>query len=200
MQKNNLVRDGDGWETVSSKINFKSSHLTVATDEVRTPTRSKPREWSTVHRKPAVVIAPITSTGKFILIREERIPIRRTIWSFPAGQIDDSLEPDETKVRSVAEKELREETGYELSPDGEMISLGYFFTSPGLTDEHCYLFLARPVQKSAAGSQHDEGEAIVDCREFSSDVLRQMIASGEVCDSNTLSIWARMMARGDLFP
>jgi len=200
VQKNNLVRDGDGWETLTSEINFKSSHLTVATDEVRTPTRSKTRPWSTVHRKPAVVIAPVTAAGKFILIREERIPIRTTIWSFPAGQIDDSLEPDETEVRRVAEKELREETGYELAKGGELISLGYFFTSPGLTDEHCYLFLAQPVQKSAAGPQHDEGEAIVDCREFSSDVLRQMIASSEVCDSNTLSVWARMMARGDLFP
>jgi ADP-ribose pyrophosphatase len=200
VQKNNLVRDGDGWETVRSEINFKSSHLTVATDEVRTPTRSEPHKWSTVHRKPAVVIAPLTVEGKFILIREERIPIRTTIWSFPAGQIDDLLEPDETEVRHVAEKELREETGYELGPDGELLSLGYFFTSPGLTDEHCYLFLARPVRKSAAGAKQDEGEAIVDCREFSADVLRQMIADGEICDSNTLSLWARLMARGDLFP
>ena len=200
MQKSNLVRDGDGWETVSSETHFKTPHLTVATDEVRTPTRSEPRKWSIIHRKPAVVIAPLTAEGKFVLIREERIPIRTAIWSFPAGQIDESLEPDDAAVRAVAERELREETGYELAHGAELISLGYFFTSPGLTDEHCYLFLARPVQKSAAGSKHDEGEAIVDCREFSADVLRQMIADGEVRDSNTLSLWARLVAHGNLFP
>ncbi len=200
MQKSNLVRDRDGWETVATETNFQSDHLTVTTDEVRTPSQSQPRKWSIVHRKPAVVIAPLTSEGKFVLIREERIPIRATIWSFPAGQIDESLEPGEEAVREVARRELREETGYELATGGELISLGYFFTSPGMTDEHCYFFLAQPVQKHAGGAQHDATEAILDCREFSPDVLRQMIAEGEIRDSNTLSLYARMIARGDIFP
>jgi ADP-ribose pyrophosphatase len=200
VQKTNLVRDGDGWETVASETNFQTPHLTVATDEVRTPSQSEPRKWSVVHRKPAVVIAPLTRSGKFVLIREERIPIRAAIWSFPAGQIDESLEPDEAAVGQVARRELREETGYELAAGGELVSLGYFFTSPGMTDEHCYLFVAQPVQKHVGGAQHDETEAILDCREFSPDVLRQMIAEGEIRDSNTLSLYARMIARGDIFP
>jgi ADP-ribose pyrophosphatase len=152
-----------------------------------------------VHRKPAVVIAPITADGQFVLIREERIPIRAAIWSMPAGQIDESLEPDEEAVRQEALRELREETGYELAGDGDLISLGHFFSSPGFTDEHCYFFLARPVAKHAGGPQHDGWETIVDCREFSADVLREMIADGEIRDSNTLSIWARLVARGEIF-
>jgi ADP-ribose pyrophosphatase len=153
-----------------------------------------------VHRKPAVVIAAVTREGKFILIREERIPIRAAIWSMPAGQIDESLEPDEAAVRQVAQREMREETGYELEVGAELVSLGHYFTSPGFTDEHCYFFLARPVQKSAAGAQHDATEAIVDCREFSADVLRQMIADGQIRDANTLSLWARLVACGEIFP
>jgi hypothetical protein len=27
-----------------------------------------------------------------------------------------------------------------------------------------------------------------------------MIAEGDICDSNTLSTWARLVARGDIFP
>jgi ADP-ribose pyrophosphatase len=200
VQKSNLVHDGDGWKTVASENHYRTPHLSVATDEVRTPNRPQPRKWSVVHRKPAVVIAPLTREGKFVLIREERIPIRAAIWSFPAGQIDDSLEPDEAAIAEVARRELREETGYELAQGAQLVSLGYFFTSPGLTDEHCYLFLAQPVEKSSGGPQHDDSESIVDCREFSPDLLRQMITAGEICDSNTLSLWARMVARGDLFP
>lgn len=200
MQKSNLVRDVDGWETVGTEMQYESPNLSVATDEVRTPTRNEPRKWSVVHRKPAVAIAPVTQEGKFVLIREERIPIRAAIWAFPAGQIDETLEPDETVVREVARRELREEAGYELADDADLVSLGFFFSSPGFTDELCHFFLARPVQSSAAGSQHDEAEAILDCREFSGDVLRQMIAEGEICDSNTLSLWARLVARGDIFP
>ena len=52
-------------------------------------------------------------------------------------------------------REMSEETGYELEPGAELIPLGHYFTSPGITDEHCYFFLARPVQKSAGGPQHD---------------------------------------------
>lgn len=200
MQKSNLVRDGDGWETVGSETHFQSAHLNVATDEVRTPTRPQPRKWSVAHRKPAVVIAPLTADGKYVLIREERIPIRAAIWSFPAGQIDETLEPDDDAAREVARRELREETGYELAPDGALIPCGYFFSSPGFTDELCHFFLARPVRPSAQGAAHEEAEGILDCREFSGDVLRQMIAEGEVRDSNTLSLWARLVARGEIFP
>lgn len=199
MQKTNLVHDRDGWKTLGSEIHYQTPHMTVATDEVRTPTQSS-RKWSVVHRKPAVVIAPLTAGGKFVLIREERIPIRAAIWAMPAGQIDDSLEPNETAIQKVARRELLEETGYELAPGAGMLSLGHFFSSPGMTDEHCYLFLARPVGKSSAGARHDATEAIVDCREFSADVVRQMIADGEIRDSNTLSIWARLVATGEIFP
>jgi 8-oxo-dGTP pyrophosphatase MutT (NUDIX family) len=200
VQKSNLVRDRDGWETVASETHFATPHLTLATDEVRTPTQRAARKWSVVHRKPAVVIAPLTDEGKFVLICEERIPIRASIWSMPAGQIDESLEPDEAAVREVARRELREETGYELSPGAELSSLGFYFTSPGFTDEVCYLFLARPVQRSVAGAAHDATEAILDCREFSADSLRQMIAEGRIRDANTLSIWARLVATGEVFP
>lgn len=200
MQKSNLVRDRDGWETVASEPHYRTDHLAVVTDRVRTPSRNEPRAWTVVHRKPAVVVAPLTADGKFVLIREERIPIRAAIWSFPAGQIDGLLEPEEEEIRDVARRELREETGYELAPGGELISLGHFFSSPGFTDELCYFFAARPVVAGAAGAAHDGTETILDCREFSADVLRQMIADGEIQDSNTLSLWARLVARGEIFP
>ena len=55
------------------------------------------------------------------------------------------------------------------------------------------------MRKTAAGAQHDDTEAIIDCREFSADVLREMIAEGEIRDANTLGIWARLVARGEIF-
>lgn len=197
MRKNNLVHDGSGWETVSSEAHFSAPHLTVVTDEVRTPTHRTPRRWTVAQRKAAVVVAPLTRDGKFVLILQERIPIRTAIWEMPAGQIDETSEPADDAVRLVARRELREETGYELAPDGSLTSLGHYFSSPGFTDEHAYFFLARPVQKTSE-HQPDAGEAILDCREFSADLLRQMIAANEIRDANTLSIWARLVARGEV--
>ncbi len=87
MRRSNLVRDAAGWKTISSEKHFGNSHLEVVTEEVKTPSRSQARIYTTVRRKAAVVIAPVTSEGKFLLIKEERIPIRAAIWSMPAGQI-----------------------------------------------------------------------------------------------------------------
>src|SRR5947207_2852342 len=167
----------DSWETVSSERHFANAHLEVVTDHVRTPSRSLPRAWTIVHRKAAVIIAPMTRDGKIVLIHQERIPIRTAIWEMPSGQIDGA--PQET-VEQVALRELREEAGYELTKDGELIALGHYFTSPGFTDERGYFFLARPVQKCKEASAGDEGESIVDCREFSVAKIRQMIAENDI--------------------
>ena len=93
-------------------------------------------------------------------------------------------------------RELREETGYELAEGGDLIPLGDYFTSPGFTDERGYFFLARPVRESAAGHSPDESESILDCRAFSPMELREMIASNEIRDANTLAICTRLLARG----
>jgi ADP-ribose pyrophosphatase len=193
----------DGWKTMSSERHFANAHLEVVTDQVQTPTRSKPRWWTVVHRKAAVIIAPMTRDGKIVLICQERIPIRTTIWEMPAGQIDNSVagagDPGSTSetIEQVALRELREEAGYKLAKDGELIALGYYFTSPGFTDERGYFFLARPVEP-CPDYVRDEAESILDCRAFSVPEIRRMIAENEIRDANTLSICARLVTRGFL--
>ena len=194
----NCQMKAGNWQTVSSERHFADRNLEVATDRVQTPARPDPRDWTIVHRKPAVVIAPITRDGKILLIRQERIPIRQAIWEMPSGQIDNHNTNPEN-IQDVALRELREETGYELTSDGQLVPLGHYFSSPGFTDERGYLFLARPVQPCEEGSHYDEGESIVDCREFSVEEIRRMIAENDICDANTLGICATLSARGLLW-
>ena len=183
------------WEIVSSKTCFEDKNVAVVAEEIRSPAHREPRSWTVVRRKRAVIVAPMTADGKLILIRQERIPIRAAIWEVPAGQIDDkSEEPDE--IAAVALRELREETGFELAEGGDLIPLGDYFTSPGFTDELGYCFLARPVRECAEGHSREESEAILDCRAFSPAELRDMIASNEIRDANTLAICVRLLSRG----
>jgi ADP-ribose diphosphatase len=191
----NCRMKGSDWKTISSERHFANPNLEVVTDCVQTPARPDPRAWTIVHRKPAVVVAPMTREGKIILLRQERIPIREAIWEMPSGQIDDH-DADEEKIKAVALRELREETGYELAQDGELIPLGHYFSSPGFTDERGYLFLASPVQPCKEGPDREEGESILDCRQFSVAEIRRMIADNEICDANTLGICATLAARG----
>jgi ADP-ribose pyrophosphatase len=187
--------EGGNWKTISSERHFGDRNLEVVTDRVQTPGHPDPRSWTIVHRKPAVVIAPMMRDGKIILIRQERIPIEQAIWEMPSGQIDDH-DADENKIRQTALREVREETGYELTSEGNLISLGYYFSSPGFTDERGYFFLARPVQLCPEGPAREEGESILDCRGFATEQIRRMIAENEIRDANTLGICARLAARG----
>ena len=182
----------NSWETVSSEPHFANAHLEVVTDRVRTPSRSLPRTWTIVHRKSAVIIAPMTRDGKIVLIHQERIPIRTAIWEMPSGQIDG---PAQETAEQVALRELREEAGYELAKDGNLIALGDYFTSPGFTDERGHFFLACPVEP-CPNYVRDESESILDCRAFTVPEVRRMIAENEIRDANTLGLWARLSARG----
>jgi ADP-ribose pyrophosphatase len=195
VKQSKIVRDDSAWKTISSERHFANAHLVVVTDHVQTPTRSQQRPWTIVHRKAAVVIAPMTHDGKIILIRQERIPIREAIWEMPSGQIDNAENRASETIEQVALRELREEAGYELATDGELIPLGHYFTSPGFTDERGHFFLARPVVP-CPDYVRDESESIVDCRPFTVSEIRRMIAENEIRDANTLGICARLAARG----
>ena len=136
--------------------------------------------------------------GGFVRIRQERGPIRAELWEFPGGQIEESAEHDAAAVEATGLRELREESGYELGPGGEVVPMGHFLSSPGFTDEHTYLLWVRGVVPSLGGACHDVGEAISEVRVFSPEELREMVVNGEVRDANTLCCLAKLSARGAL--
>ena len=196
MRFHNFNQDAPGWQTLSDETAFANPFAELHLVKVTTPMRPEGAAWTVVHRKGACVVAPITGEGNLLLIRQERIPVRAAIWEFPAGQIDETGDPCDEVIRETALRELREESGYELAPGGELIPLGLFFSSPGIMDEHNHLFAARPVVPSPNGTAHEASEAIGECRAFTPAELRQMIASGEIRDANTLAAYARLTALG----
>ena len=191
-----FIQGEKGWNVVADDTAFANRYLEVHAVKVTSPTRSEPFTWTVTHRKGAVVIAPRTEDGRFLLVRQERVPILATIWEFPAGQIDEHEEED--AVRATGLRELEEEAGYHLAPGGELHSMGHFFPSAGFTDEHSHLLLASPVVAAPNGAKPDAAEAITECRAFTVAELKGMIASGEIRDANTLAAFARLVALGHL--
>ncbi len=189
------MNNPEDWQILEVNSLFKNPHIEVFQERVIPPGETRVRNWTVVRRKQAVVIAPVTSDGNFLLIHQARIPVRKVLWEFPAGQIDGSLKPDIDLIRETALRELTEETGYALVPGGELAYLGHYYSSQGYSDEMPHLFLARPVHPTGLGHQPDESESILDCREFSFENLRSMIAESEIQDANTLAIFARLAAK-----
>jgi 8-oxo-dGTP pyrophosphatase MutT (NUDIX family) len=185
--------DQPGWEKTSSRFVDAGPHVSVEQATFRTPTRDA-APWTIVHRKAAVAIVPMLADGRLVLISQERIPVQRMVWEFPAGQVDAPLaEVTQELIESTALAELREELGAELAEGATLQPLGWYFPSPGFTQEHIYLFLARPVRiTSQASPQH--GESFGDVRYVLPDELRAMIARNEINNSLTLALFAKLTA------
>jgi ADP-ribose pyrophosphatase len=190
-----FVNTPDGWQILEINTLFKNPHIEVFQERVIPPGEARVRNWTVVRRKQAVVIAPVTEDGKIVLIHQARIPVRKILWEFPAGQIDGSFEPEMDAIRETALRELTEETGYSLVAAGELIYLGYYYSSQGYSDEMPHLFLARPVKATGLGHQPEDSESIVECREFSFQELSTMIADNVIQDANTLALFARLSAK-----
>ncbi|MEQ1751091.1 MAG: NUDIX hydrolase [Prosthecobacter sp.] len=178
---------------------FDNPHISVDAVEYLTPNRrDKAVPWLVVNRKAAVAIAPVTASGEFVLIEQERLPVQQICLEFPAGQIDCAVESITPEIiTETALRELQEETGYALAPGGTLEPLGWFLPSQGFTDEHVYLFKAEPVcvvsRPNPDGSEHISPAQLV-----SSGELRRMIAANEITTALTLALYARMAAKGSI--
>jgi ADP-ribose pyrophosphatase len=191
-----FVNDEEAWVVSRSEVLFRNPHVEVRDEVVTIPGIDQTRQWTVVGRKKAIVVAPVTEQGRFVLIHQARIPVRRWLWEFPAGQVDETKTPDLRLLQQTALRELAEEAGYELVSDDSLIYLGHYFPSQGFTDEENHLFLAKPVRKNAIGFQPEHAEAISHHQEFTFTELRDMIAGNTIQDANTLALFARLIARG----
>jgi ADP-ribose pyrophosphatase len=86
----------------------------------------------------AVVIVPLLADGRLCFVENYRVAVEQTLIELPAGTLEPGEDPAET-----ARRELAEETGYRA---GQIEHLLSFYTSPGILDEHMYLYLATGLQ------------------------------------------------------
>ena len=89
------------------------------------------RKWEGLHRKnnaeAVIIIAKMSPSERYIIIRQFRPPTNSYIIEFPAGLVDAGETLDQTAIR-----ELSEETGY--AGEVEKIS-PKLYSSPGLLSE-----------------------------------------------------------------
>ena len=123
----------------------------------------------------AVVILPILSDGRIVLIRQQRIAVEENLIELPAG----TMEPGEEPI-ATARRELMEETGYRA---GALVPALKFYTSPGFVKEEMRLFKATKLTAGPMALDDDEKiePLLVDLPQ-----AIQMILSGEIRDAKTI--------------
>jgi ADP-ribose pyrophosphatase len=163
--------------TIESKRIYFGRVVTLDADRVRLPDGGESvRE--VVRHAGAVVILPLFDDGRIALVRQFRYAVAAEVLEFPAG----TLEPGED-VRTCAERELVEETGWQASGLEE---LGSFYSTPGFTDELLHSFIATGLSPSENGIAPDVDESI-EVEVVSVEEAISMARRGEIRDAKTLS-------------
>jgi ADP-ribose pyrophosphatase len=190
------IPDRDGWITLSRNSLFQNPYVEIHSVKMQSPARKEGFEWTVCHRKAGVVVSARTTEGKWVLIKQERVPLKTEIWEFPAGQIDTEKHHSEEIIIQTGIRELEEEAGFGLSAESKPQVLGRFFSSPGFTDEHCYMLFINDVVPLASGSQPESEEAILEVRTFGAQEIKVMASHHLLQDANTLCSITKMITEG----
>ncbi len=131
----------------------------------------------------AVMVVPVTPSGKFLLIKVYRHPSKQYLWEFPAGVMEDGETPEES-----ARRELVEETG--ITPN-RLELLGAQIPVAGFTGLPFHSLLAEIPEISIDDVVLQGEEGIVDAKLLTGAELVDFLSNQEVGDGVTLSCLAR---------
>ena len=161
------------YELLDKKIAYQGKRITVEELHYKNPRTNQIIYREHVLAGHAAVIIPETDEGEFIMIKEPRTPIGKTVIAFPAGMIEDGESAEEGAIR-----ELEEETGYRA---GKIKKLRVAYPAIGYSNEKVTIFLARDLIKTHRNL--DETEDIEVLRIPISEV-KQMLDNGEIRTSS----------------
>jgi len=133
------------WRRISSTRQFSDRLIAVDHDRYELSGNGTPGEFTIIRTTDWVNVIPFTPEGNLVLIRQFRHGICEVTLEIPGGAIDTR---DETP-RTAAERELREETGYEAA---RWEYLGYVTPNPALQDNRCHTFLAAGARRAGEPS------------------------------------------------
>ena len=136
------------WKTISRRVLLEQPpFLTVENHVVELPDGRVIPDWSWIITPDFVNVVAITTENTFLCFRQTKYGIEGTSLA-PVGGF---IEADETPL-AAAQRELREETGYEAS---EWIDLGGYRVDPNRGAGTGYLWLARGAHKIMEPSTDD---------------------------------------------
>jgi 8-oxo-dGTP pyrophosphatase MutT (NUDIX family) len=175
------------WEKVRTRetVPFgKYYHIDV--DEVISP-GGKPKIYSVVRTKPFSMVVPLDKDGNLHMVRQHRYPLDQFTIEFPAGG-SDGQDP-----LVAAKRELEEEM--ELETD-EWIQIGKILKGSGIADSVGYAYLAKNVRKVLNPILDPFDQELIEKVSFQVGQVREMICTGEIEDSTTISSFYRAELMG----
>ncbi len=175
------------WTLLHSRRRFSDRLIAVDHDCYRYEGSGREHDFTVIRTSDWINIIPRTAEGDFVFIRQYRHGIRDVTLEIPGGAIDGR----DGNPRIAAERELREETGYEAA---EWIHLGYVTPNPALQDNRCHTYLALGAKK-AGEPQFDPFERIA-LELLSPESTARVLRDGTVHHGLVLAAFGLYLAGG----
>lgn len=166
------------YSQISSDILAKNPYWIYKKDIYTLPDYSE-GEYHYVETDGSVIIIPLISFNKIILVNQYRYLNQRDSLEFPGGGVKSSFSIDEN-----AQKELSEEAGF---ISNNLIKIGEFNPFIGVTNEFCYVYIALDlVECKIEADKSEEFDLVV----LSIDEIDSKIKSGEIWNGQSLAAWS----------
>ncbi len=175
------------WTLVGSERKFADRLIAVDHDLYRLEAVERPAPFTVIRTCDWINIIPVTEEGRLVFIRQFRHGIREVTLEIPGGGIDGR----DPSPRAAAERELREETGYEAK---EWVSLGSVTPNPALQNNRCHTFLARGAYR--AGPPRPDAFERVEVELLSGAQAAQALRSGRIHHGLVLAAFGLFFAAG----
>ena len=144
-------------------------------------------EHETIQHPGAVVILPILSDGRLVLIEQYRHSVGEVLLELPAGTLEAGEDPSE-----CAGRELQEEIGMAAR---QLIPLGEQWPAPGFCNERQYLFCAQDLYESRAEADEDED---ISTLFMTRKQVEAAIIEGRLKDAKSIALFMKAMLAGML--
>lgn len=168
-----MVTDPEG--LVSRDIIYRGARLCLERLVIHPPASSIELVRDVVRLAGAAVILPVLDDGRYVLIRNLRHAVNRSLLELPAGMLESDEEP-----AACAARELTEETGYRAE---HLEHLSSFYTTPGFCDEYMHAYAATGLTFVGRQLEADETIETVICTPAQ---VQAMIADGELADAKSM--------------
>jgi 8-oxo-dGTP pyrophosphatase MutT (NUDIX family) len=117
-----------------------------------------------------VSVVPVTTDGRFVLVRQHRHGVDGPTIETPGGVIDEGEDP-----ALAGRREMREETGFD---GGTLVSLGVTHPNPVLQGNRHHMFLARGVER--VGEPQFDAQEHCELVVLSADEMRAHVRDGKI--------------------
>ncbi len=162
------------WRTLSSRAVYQNPWVRVREDLAELPD-GRTTVYGVVECATCVGVLPFLDASTVLLVGQYRYVAREFLWEMPTGGVHPGEAPE-----AAAQRELREEAGYEAD---DLVKLCSFHTSKSVLDETAHLYVAERLRPSTVPSDPTE---FIEVRPFAFDDVLRMVERSEIKDAMTV--------------